>query len=323
MFVNEPSLAALIREEIEQSGPIPFERFMNLALYAPGRGYYVRGRDPFGVRGDFYTAEQMQPVFGILVAQFIASLRRGTATEMAVVELGAGRGEMAEALRRFSYTPVDVQSTLPAEIDGVVFANEFFDALPVGLAVRRRRQFHDVLVTTDDGRFRFVDGSPCLSRTREYLKRFYKEAASGDVVEIHLRGLDWLDRIAETLRGWLLVIDYGYTAREFVRFRGGTLMSYRRHSASSDVLSCPGDQDITSHIPWTVFREHLEQRGWAIGSFETLASFLLRAGEPDQFAAALTAASEAESLKRRMQLKTLLYGMGETFRVLVAKSPAR
>jgi SAM-dependent MidA family methyltransferase len=324
----EPAhLEAFILAEIERQGPMHFDRFMDLALYSPGRGYYVRGDDPFGAQGDFYTAEQLQPVFGILIAQFAASLkgRMGQAADFRVVELGAGRGEMAGALADYSYTPVELgNNDLPAgSIRGMVFANEFFDALPVRVAVRRDGQFRDVLVSAVSGRFEFVDGSRCDGTTLDYLNRFYAGAEDDTIVEVHLRALEWLDRIASALDGCLLIVDYGYTSREFARFTGGTLMSYHRHTASSEVLSHPGQRDITAHVPFTVVEEHLRQRGLIVESLQTLASFLLSVGEPDQFAAALAANDEQEAQRRRMQLKTLLFGMGETFRVLVANSATK
>ncbi len=154
----------------------------------------------------------------------------------------------------------------------------------------------------------------------EYLDRYYRQTENGSIIEVHLRGLDWIDRIAGALDGHLIAIDYGYTAREWIRYSAGTLMSYRRHVASEDVLADPGERDITSHVPFTVFEDRARLRGLTIEKFETLARFLLDAGEPDQFAAALRADDEQEAFRRRMQLKTLLYGMGETFRVLVARS---
>jgi SAM-dependent MidA family methyltransferase len=322
--ITEPrGLAALIREEIERAGPIPFERFMDLALYAPGLGYYVRGRDPFGVKGDFYTAEQLQPVFGVLIAQFAASLRAKIEPQAAfrVVELGAGRGEMASALAEFSYASVDMlRGAMPERVDGLMFANEFFDALPVRVAVRRGGRFREALVTFSEGRFRFMEGPDCEGQSLEYLERFSSDAGEGSVIEIHLRAIEWLDRIWAALNGWLLIIDYGYTSREFERYNQGTLMSYHRHTASEDVLSDPGNRDITAHVPFSVLEEELRRRGFEVERLQTLASFLLKAGEADRFEAALRADGEKEALMRRMQLKTLLYGMGETFRVLVAKS---
>src|ERR1700755_1284360 len=100
----------LLAAEILHRGPIPFHRFMEAALYHPEHGYYRRARDPFGKHGDFFTAEQLQPVFGILIAQRIRQLARamGDPPDFAVVEPGAGRGEMAEAFRDWRYIPIDL-----------------------------------------------------------------------------------------------------------------------------------------------------------------------------------------------------------------------
>lgn len=314
--------ADLTRSEIEQNGPILFERFMELALYAPGEGYYVRERDPFGVRGDFFTAEQLQPVFGIVIGQFIDTIRQGMGApeRFEVVQLGAGRAEMGEALAaNFRYTPVDVgRGEMPERIRGVVFANEFFDALPVHLVARRSGVFRNVRVGIEGDRFVPIDAEPTSGAVLAYLERNYGEAEDDSLIEVHLRGLDWMDRIAAALEGVLIVIDYGYTAREWmVRHTAGTLMSYRQHTASPDVFDDPGNRDITSHVPFTVLEDRAVERGFRVERFHTLARFLLDVGEKDQFAAALAANGEKEAVRRRMQLKTLLYSLGETFRVLV------
>ncbi len=321
MSVSGPSCAAeIIRTEIERHGPIPFERFMDLALYAPGAGYYARGRDPFGRGGDYYTAEQLQPVFGILMAQFMRAAREelGFGDEFQIVELGAGREEMAEALSEFNYTAIDIgRGSLPQRIKGVVFANEFFDALPVRLVIRRSDVFVEQYVAYENRRFVLIDGPPAAGRTLEYLNRWFAAAPPASVIEVNLRALDWVDAIADRLeRGWLVIVDYGYTAREWTRYRQGTLMSYRRHSASDDVLSDPGERDITAHVPFTIIEEHAAGSGLSKRRFETLARFLLAVGERDQFASALGSETGPEHLKRRLQLKTLLFEMGETFRVL-------
>jgi SAM-dependent MidA family methyltransferase len=146
----------LLAAEIQRSGPIPFQRFMETALYHPEHGYYRRPRDPFGKAGDFYTAEQIQPVFGILMAARIRQLYRamGEPLDFVVVELGAGRREMAEAFSEWRYVPVDIDSgALPAQFRGVVFSNEFFDALPVDVAVFREGAFRRQCVAFHDGRF--------------------------------------------------------------------------------------------------------------------------------------------------------------------------
>jgi len=310
----------LLAAEIERNGPLPFHRFMEVALYHPSLGYYVRPRDPFGKDGDFYTAEQIQPVFGILMAARIRQLYRamGEPRDFAVVELGAGRREMAEAFSEWNYVPVDIESgALPAQFRGVVFSNEFFDALPVDVAVFRDGAFRRQAVAFHEGRFLWREAGDVAPDVAAYLRAYFPPPEEGRWYEVNLAALHWVDRIAAALRaGYVLTVDYGYTLREAVRFPAGTLMGYRRHAARENVLEEPGARDITAHVNFTALEKHGARRGLRTESFETLASALAAAGEADQFAAALGPAGE---LRRRMQLKTLLFGMGETFRVLLQR----
>ncbi len=317
------SAGSILREEISRAGPVSFQRFMEVSLYQPECGYYRRGRDPFGRAGDYYTAEQIQPVFGILIAQRIRQLREelGGPPDFTVVELGAGRAEMAEAFSGFRYCPVEVTGgEWPSRFSGVVFSNEFFDALPVRVAVRRRKEFRELLVGSSEDRFVWVEGAPVSGEPAEYLTRFAAGLEEGAWIEIHLAALGWLDQIAARLeRGWVFTIDYGYTAPELIRFPRGTLMSYRQHVATEDVLSAPGERDITAHVNFTALQDHGALRGLRTVRLENMSRTLVDAGRPDGFAAALSAASPPDEIRRRLQLKTLLYGMGETFRTLIQR----
>ena len=312
-------LGEMLAAEIRSNGPIPFSRFMAAALYDPEHGYYRRARDPFGKHGDFFTAEQMQPAFGILMAARVRQLYRemGEPSEFTVVELGAGRREMAEAFSEWRYAPVDLDSgDLPDGIVGVVFSNEFFDALPVEPVVARNGGFIERSVTFDGERFAWVDAEPAAPRVERYLRAYLPPPEEGHCYEAGLEAQTWMERIAGSLRdGYVLTIDYGYTRAESVRFPSGTLMSYRRHTALEDVLEDPGERDITAHVNFTALQEHGVALGLRTDRFETLARTLLEAGEADQFAAVLAGIDAREELRRRMQLKTLLFGMGETFRV--------
>jgi len=318
--------ATLVRDEILRAGPVPFRRFMDVALYHPEYGYYRRSRDPFGKTGDYYTAEQLQPVFGILIG---AKVRRmfedlGKPADFTVVELGAGRREMASAFSGFRYCPVDIDGgDWPENFTGVVFTNEFFDALPVHLTVRRQKIFREVFVDWQDGRFAWADGDPVRGELKNYLERYALAAAEGDIVEVNLEALHWIEHVAGRLeRGYVFTIDYGYTVRERSRFPLGSLMSYRNHVAREDVLADLGERDITAHVCFTALEEQGARFGLETVRFETLARTLLDAGEADQFSAALAAASPEEDMRRRLQLKTLLYGMGDTFRVLIQRKRA-
>jgi SAM-dependent MidA family methyltransferase len=298
---------------------------MEVALYHPEFGYYRRGRDPFGKQGDYFTAEQIQPVFGILIANRLRQLREelGNPAGFTVVELGAGRAEMAAAFSSFRYFPVEAGGEWPAKFTGVVFSNEFFDALPAHAAVFREGEFRELRVGWRSDRFVWAECQVVSGEQAEYLERFIGPVEEGHAVEIHLDALRWLERIAARLeRGYVFTIDYGYTQRELPRHPRGTLMSYRRHSASEDILADPGERDITSHVPFTALQDHGSRLGLETQSFETLTRTLAAAGEPDQFASALAPGAGAGEVQRRLQLKTLLFGMGEIFRALIQRKTA-
>ena len=308
-------VAELLAGEIRRAGPVPFRRFMEVALYHPEHGYYRRPRDPFGKHGDFFTAEQLQPVFGILMAARIRQLYRdmGEPAGFTVVELGAGRGEMRAALSEWPYVPVDIDSgALPESFTGIVFSNEFFDALPVDVAVYDGQVYREQLVDFRDDAFAWRAGDPVRPELDDYFRRYFPLPEPGRWYEASLDALAWIDRIAQSLLGgYVFTIDYGYTRAESVRFPAGTLMGYRRHTARENVLEDPGARDITAHVNFTALEEHGAGRHLRRERLETLAQMLLASGEPDQFAAAIAA--------DRMQLKTLLFGMGESFRVLLQK----
>ena len=301
------ALAEELRSEIERGGPLKFGRFMDQCLYHPQYGYYRRDR--FGAAGDFYTAEQLQPVFGRLAAEWIRQCGRELGNwRPTVVELGAGRREMRDAFAAFDYQPVDIDSgELPSALTGIVFSNEFFDAIPVDVVHRRADQTVERRVEFDGERFVWVDGPAVNVQLPDDI----------EVLELQDRRVEWMTRIASSLTdGFVISIDYGYTRRELVRFPQGTLMSYQRHLAQEDVLSTPGERDITAHVDFTALQEAGERAGLETIRYESLASALLRAGEADNFASALEGGDEREVGRRRLQLKSLLFGMGETFRVL-------
>ena len=319
-------LAEILRDEIARSGPIPFRRYMEYALYHPEHGYYRRGNDPFGKKGDYYTAEQVQPVFGILIATLMRGFfeEMGRPEDFAVVELGAGRAEMAEAFSEFHYVPVDIGDAMPDRFSGVVFANEFFDALPVELVVVRQGALRMVRVGWEQDRFVWVDAEPAEAAIVDYIACYLPSWEEGNLLEVNLEALAWVERIAGALeRGYALSIDYGYTSRERIRFPQGSLMSYHKHAAYDDVLLDPGERDITAHVCFSALAKHGAAQGLESVRFETLAQCLLKAGEADSFGAALAAGTPREEIERRLQLKTLLFGMGETFRTLLQKKDGR
>ena len=349
--------ADTIRAEIDRQGPIPFRRFMELALYGEPGGYYRRSpaplgekgsaggvaptqgesesspppADPFGKGGDYFTNSQLQPVFGRLIAQQIARWRAelGASPDFSVVELGPGRGETTEVLRerlpdvRVLGADYGARGLLETGLTGVVFSNEFFDALPVHLVEKEGRRVIEHYVEAHGDGFRFVDGPVSDPRIVPYLDRYAPGLADGQRIEVNLGALDQLEQIAAGLKqGYVLTIDYGYTADQIAggrRFSQGSLMSYVKHQACQDVLADPGGRDITAHVNFTALEKRGAELGLVSQGLKIQTQFLMDVGEPDQFATALAAGSEQEGFRLRMQLKTLLFGLGETFQVLVQR----
>jgi len=326
-------LALQIAREIRDHGPISFERFMDLALYEPGLGYYRNGRDPFGCDGDYFTAEQLQPVFGEVMASFLESLaaRHGALhRSFPVVELGAGRGEMAEALRDWDYLAVDMdRGALPGRVRGVILANEFFDALPVRLLESRRSGWQEMCVGEADGRFCFVprplntggegEENAIDRQLLEYAERYGKGFREGEQLEVSLRTREWMNRLGETLEsGYLVVIDYGYIAKELLRLRHGTAASYRSHQVVEDILSGPGEQDITVHVNFTYLTEAAVHAGFRRILRQPLAKWAMSVWNEQELAWRW----KEKRAGWRLQWKQLVYGMGETFQVVVFETAA-
>lgn len=273
----------LLRTEIERDGPISLERFMEVALYHPQHGYYRRARDPFGRAGDFFTASQLQPVFGRL----IRSVLEAHTSLRTIVDVGAGRGEMRVAFQApWHYEAVDYGEPLPAGVEGVLFANELFDAVPcraydaVGQEAR---------VTFAEDRFRWTSNP-------------VREESPGRAALLNL--------MATSLqRGVMLLIDYGYSRPEYpLRFPQGSLMAYRHHQAHPDVLAQPGQQDITAHVDFTELITLAQANGLSVVRHTRLSALLLEAGEQ----ALAQAAVESTGA-----LKTLLFSLGESFDALL------
>jgi SAM-dependent MidA family methyltransferase len=305
-------LSATIRDEIRSHGPITFARFMELALYHPELGYY-RARDRFGVSGDFYTAEQLQPVFGELLAAHVAS-QAGTLQPYSALELGAGRRDMRHALASWNYRPFDLDTEpLPDTWHGLVFANEFFDALPVHLLSKDGGKWKQLLVSNGVAGFQWTSENVSLPLLLEYAECYGEEIPEGGRLEACLAVDEWLSRVATLLsQGHLLVIDYGYDVRELARFPDGTLLSYHRHQTHMDPLREPGQQDITAHVNFTWLRSCARRHGLQLDFSQSLAQWALSVWDQPEFERRWVNADP----RWRLQWKQIVFGLGETFRVI-------
>jgi SAM-dependent MidA family methyltransferase len=358
---GESSLRQRIADEIRRTGPIPFSRYMQMCLYEPELGYYSRVREQFGKAGDFYTSSDVHAVFGRLLARQFEEMWRAldSPRRIDVIEPGPGRGLFARDVldwsakqfphfsRALHYALVEQSAHLrerlqerlaehiaverarvfdslegavaPAGENIIVFGNEFFDALPVEVVDYRGA----LRIGVENGRFveTFV---PPSAQEIEFLDRYSVHPEEGERVEAALVSLEWMDRIAEALRGkrgFVVLIDYGYTREEQLTGRHrDTVMSYRQHTASASPYEAPGEQDITAHVNFTALRERGLQRGLEPMALLTQSQFLIGIGEETQFADAFQDCKlPQERAKVALQLKHLISptGMGETFQVLL------
>lgn len=205
-----------------------------------------------------------------------------------------------------------------SQVPIIIFANEFFDALPVEVLSGRG----ELLVDQKDGRF-VERWAPATDEELGFLDRYGVHPEEGERIEVPLVAQGYMrDAAACIQRGFLIAIDYGYTRDQLLAGRHrGTVMAYRQHSASTDPYQAPGEQDITAHVNFTGLAAAAEGQGMQTHSPITQSQFLLGIGEQNQFADAFEECRlPQEQAKVALQLKHLVTpaGMGERFQVLVA-----
>ena len=300
------ALQRLIRRAIADAGGwLPFDRFMALALYAPGLGYYARGSRQFGTMpasgSDFVTAPELSPLFGAALACQVQQALEATATAE-VWEFGAGSGALAAQLLRAlgervqRYSIVDLSGTLrqrqrealapfgervrwldalPDAMAGVIVGNEVLDAMPVQLLHWDGARWSERGVVSGTRGLVFADRATAL--------RPPVDAAfvTGTTTEIHAQAEAFVRTLADRLaRGAAFFIDYGFPDREYYLPErvGGTLMCHRAHLADVGPLADIGDKDITAHVNFSAIALAAQDAGFEVLGYTSQARFLLNCG---------------------------------------------
>lgn len=356
-LAHSQELEAHIRQVIGQSGGwISFARFMDLALYAPGMGYYSAGAAKLGEEGDFVTAPEISPLFSrCLAGQLCEALEKLGGGD--VLELGAGSGVMAaDILRQMAqqgclpgeYLILEVSAdlrrrqqeflasavpdlfqrirwldALPEQFEGVVLANEVMDALPV----ERIRLAPDGLnvkgvVASDDG-FAWQDrpaGAALIADWQAVCADLPQGPGEGYETELCQQLAPWVGALAEALeRGVILLIDYGLPRSGYYHPErsDGTLICHYRHRAHPDPLRFVGIQDITAWVDFTRAAEAAVNNDLEIMGFSTQAHFLMAAGL-QQILEQETGDSARQDVELASQVRklTLPGEMGERFKVI-------
>ena len=349
-------LSTVIRKEVRAAGgSIPFSRYMELCLYAPGLGYYSAGQRKFGAGGDFVTAPEISPLFGRCLANacrvVLQSLHGGD-----ILEFGAGSGRLAidllGELERTACLPERylilersaelrqrqqqaLQRELPQLCDrvlwidtlpqagfrGVMLANEVLDAMAVERFQwdgRAAGLFH---VRCEDDTFQWQ-----LQQQQDATTVAVESLASscqlqpGYISELNTALPAWLQSVAAALQeGVMLLIDYGYPRHEYYhpQHSSGTLMCHYRQRAHDDPFLWPGLQDITAHVDFTAVAEAALEANLDVSGYTTQAFFLLDCGL-DDFLQQAGPTDSMPYMQLAQQAKTLILPgeMGERFKCI-------
>ena len=339
-----------IRRDIEATGPIPFEEFMQLALYDPDGGFFTTGKLRSERGGDFLTSPEVSALFGETLARFVEQERERIGQPFEVVEVAAGSGSLIGPLTRVVdieawvveaspaaraalgvlLDPDRVRSDLPDRIRGVVIANELIDNLPMALAQRAQGGWRERWVGVDGEGLAMID-APTRPEVLEWLAAFAGEVPDGGWVEVQLAAGAWLRDVLHRLEaGAVLVFDYGDTAENLIpRRQDGTLRTYRAHHLGPHPLDEPGETDITADVNFTALVAVAEEAGAEV-ELHRQDDFLTELGLGDRLSelrhSELEAARSGDEMERlrlrtlKTEAETLLHprGLGD-FRVLVAR----
>ena len=333
------ALGALVAQAIARDGGwLPFDRFMALALYAPGLGYYANASRKFGAMpssgSDFVTAPELTPLFGRALARQVGQALDVSGTHE-VWEFGAGSGALAGQLlqalgdRVRAYTIVDLSGTLrerqrqhlapwgakvrwasalPDRLRGVVVGNEVLDAMPVKLLQRRAGIWHERgVVSAGDGRLRFED------RPTDLRPPLDVEGGHDYLTEIHPQAQAFIRTLADRLEaGAAFFLDYGFPEREYwhAQRHMGTLMCHRGHLADPDPLDAVGEKDITAHVDFTGLAVAAQESGQNLLGYTSQAHFLFNCG--------LLEMAEGAEVREHAAMQKLVneHEMGELFKAI-------
>jgi SAM-dependent MidA family methyltransferase len=329
---------------------MPFERFMDLALYDPEGGFFTSGKLRSERAGDFLTSPEVSALFGETLARYVSEERERIGEPFEVVEVAAGSGSLIgpllglvdvpalaveaspaarEALEQV--LPTDrILAELPDRVRGVIIGNELIDNLPMAVAQRVDGAWRERWVGVDDEGLAMIDAPP-RPDVEAWLDDFAGEVRDGGWVEAQLAASAWVEDVLRRLEaGSLLLFDYGDTAENLLpRRQDGTLRTYRAHHLGPHPLDEPGRTDITADVNFSALSAAAEGAG-AMVELHRQDNFLVGLGLGDRLSelrhAELAAARSGDEMERlrlrtlKTEAETLLHprGLGD-FRVLVAR----
>jgi len=305
--------------ELRERGAIPFDRFVYLSLYHPQFGYYAKRRLSNRPGEDFFTAPELSSIFGRVVASFLREKMEELSLPAVVVEVGGGKGFLAKDLITFlkpqAYYFVERREPpewlrgrvkwvrgveeLPENLEGVIVANELFDAFPFRRVLKRGGELWEVFVACRGGRL--------VEELKPFRGELPCEPDEGAEYPLFVGWEEFLKTLAGKLkRGLFLTFDYGGSCREVASKR--SFRAYREGRLVEDYLERIGQTDLTADVDFTRLRKLFEEAGFREVLYKPQSRFLLEGGI-ERFA----------SPSELPQILTLLVDMGRRFKALAGE----
>jgi SAM-dependent MidA family methyltransferase len=334
-----------IIEIILQEGPIPFDKFMQEALYNPKYGYYMSTKDKIGASGDFITAPEISPMFGACIAAQIDDYINKNTSDIEILELGPGNGTLALSILTnlkqkdacIKYNMLELSpslkqqqlitnaqyvdkikhlDSLPENFNGIIIANEVIDAMPVSrFTIGKHLQEEFIDYCNNELTFKNINSNN---------KDLIAQVSAIDTLmppgyssEINLALPSWINSISNCLsKGLILLIDYGYNQSEYyhVERHGGTLKCFYKMKAHNNPLVNIGKQDITAHVDFTSAALSAQQYGLDIVGYAEQAHFLFNLGLID--IAQMSYEKHPLDTAKELKLLTMPSEMGSLCKVL-------
>lgn len=346
-------------KELIASSPqrrISYHDYMDAVLYTPNIGYYVREKEKIGSRGDFYTSGNVGDAFGRSLARWFVHLIKMCGVSPRIIEVGAGDGKLAYDILVFikemepllwdslTYIMVDgspyhrkiqqervgmfKQAVSVAslekwtKVNGVVFSNELFDALPVHVIEKYKGALVEVFVAEKEGDLVEVREPLVNPGILSYLTERNITLNEKQRYEVPLKMVQEYENIISHIdSGMLLTIDYGYTEREWKEptHLQGSLRGYYQHEMIKDPLMYPGDMDLTTHIHFDTLIEIGKRKGFSNQGLFLQNEFLIKTGILEELKDHQGTDPFSKTAKRNRAIRGLIVpgGFSEHFRVLL------
>ncbi|OIO75478.1 MAG: SAM-dependent methyltransferase [Zetaproteobacteria bacterium CG1_02_53_45] len=342
---------------IEAGGFLPFDRFMQVALYEPNLGYY-ESKTIFGEQGDFITAPELGPWLALGYADLIfwGWQQLGEPQSWTLLEQGTGSGKLLasvlDILAQFTMAPptamISVERSaqlqerqsglfaergLPVRIcscldevepckNVIVYSNELPDAFPVRCFHRTDGSFFERGVGLDENGFCWQDSKQPISESPQIAGKLLDSWPEQYVSEWNPALQQWQQQLSDIVRsGFVFTVDYGYSQQEYYRQARieGTLLAHIGQQAVEDVLSEPGSRDITAHVDFTALVQAGRVAGLTPVCWMSQGAWLAQSPSVQSFVQSLAAQQDKLSMHLMAHAKRVLmpFGMGEVFKMLV------